>query len=186
MMIYSTSVVEICTILLPVIPSLTQLETVLCRGEAYKRAYAISDIRITGWFLAATVMHATFALIRATCYRELGRAFTYELAVRKDHRLVTTGPYAVVRHPSYTALFIHFPAALMSQMGPGSWWYESGLWSTGVGIAAGVLWSFSTAVFCILFVQRGWNEDKVMQEEFGEKWNEWARKTPYKYLPYIM
>lgn len=186
MIIYSTSLFEIYTILLPVIPSLTQLDMFLHGGETYKRVYNVSHIRITGVFLAATAMHAAFALIRASCYRELGRAFTYELAVRKDHRLVTTGPYSVVRHPSYTAIFMHFPAALMSQMGPGSWWYESGWWSTGVGIAAGVFWSFLMVVFCMLFLKRGWNEDKTMQGEFGEKWDEWARKTPYRYLPYVM
>ncbi|KAG2126910.1 hypothetical protein DEU56DRAFT_959007, partial [Suillus clintonianus] len=46
--------------------------------------------------------------IRLWCFRTLGRFFTFELGVRKGHKLVTTGPYAVVRHQSYAG------AALLS------------------------------------------------------------------------
>jgi protein-S-isoprenylcysteine O-methyltransferase len=32
----------------------------------------------------------------------LGRFFTTNVAIAKDHRLIDTGPYKIVRHPSYT------------------------------------------------------------------------------------
>ena len=37
---------------------------------------------------------------------ELGHMFTFEVGIRKDHRLVQTGPYAILRHPSYTGLLV--------------------------------------------------------------------------------
>ena len=36
----------------------------------------------------------------------MGRLFTVERSIRKDHLRVTSGPYAIVRHPSYTGLLI--------------------------------------------------------------------------------
>lgn len=184
--VYGLSVIEIYTILQPIIPLFARLQELLRSGEVYIPAYEISDIRITPAFFVAICLLALSALLRLACYRELGRAFTYELAIRKEHRLVTTGPYAVVRHPSYTALLLHFPLAMLSQAGPGSWWYESGGWGTAVGKVAGAFWAVFSACFCIFFLQRASNEDKIMRKEFGNVWDEWARHTPYKFIPYIL
>ena len=38
----------------------------------------------------------------------LGRQFTVNVAIRRDHRLVRSGPYRWVRHPSYTGLLVTF------------------------------------------------------------------------------
>lgn len=55
--------------------------------------------------------------IRIACYRELGRLFTYELTIREKHRLVTSGPYSIVRHPSYSkSLDPAFDALLFSSL----------------------------------------------------------------------
>ena len=45
-------------------------------------------------------------LIRYKCYRALGTMFTFEMSIRKDHMLVTSGPYSIVRHPGYTGIFL--------------------------------------------------------------------------------
>lgn len=56
--------------------------------------------------LAGTLLAAAGGLVRAACYRALGPCFTFELAIRAGHRLVTHGPYARVRHPGYAALLL--------------------------------------------------------------------------------
>ena len=38
----------------------------------------------------------------------LGRFFTVDVAIAADHRVVDTGPYRWMRHPSYTGLIIAF------------------------------------------------------------------------------
>lgn len=58
-------------------------------------------IHISPVFLLGTFLAAFGGYIRYACYRELGSMFTFEMSIRKDHRLVTTGPYGVVRHPGY-------------------------------------------------------------------------------------
>ena len=46
--------------------------------------------------------------LRWWAQRTLGRLFTYQLAIREEHRLVCAGPYTSlrIRHPSYTGLLL--------------------------------------------------------------------------------
>ncbi|MGV9011126.1 MAG: methyltransferase family protein [Flavobacteriales bacterium] len=38
----------------------------------------------------------------------LGRFFTVDVAIAKDHRVVSDGPYRFIRHPSYTGALLAF------------------------------------------------------------------------------
>lgn len=38
----------------------------------------------------------------------LGRFFTVNVAISRDHRLIDTGPYRLIRHPSYTGALMAF------------------------------------------------------------------------------
>ena len=131
----------------------------------------------------ATSLLTSSAFLRLACYHALGRAFTYELALQENHRLVTTGPYAYVRHPSYSAALVHFPMAMLSQLGPGSWWYESGCWSTLVGQLIGTFWVVFSVCFVVFVVQRAYKEDMILRMEFGHAWDEWRHRTVYMFIP---
>jgi len=52
-------------------------------------------------------------LIRLECYRQLGTMFTFEMSIRKDHMLVTSGPYGIVRHPGYTGILLVISGMLL-------------------------------------------------------------------------
>lgn len=43
---------------------------------------------------------------RAWAVQSLGKYFTATVQIKEDHRLIKTGPYRIVRHPSYTGAFI--------------------------------------------------------------------------------
>ncbi len=43
------------------------------------------------------------SLLRRHCWRTLGSSFTGDVQARADQAVITTGAYAFVRHPSYTA-----------------------------------------------------------------------------------
>jgi protein-S-isoprenylcysteine O-methyltransferase len=47
-------------------------------------------------------------LVRWYAIIHLGRFFTVNVAIATDHRLIATGPYRVVRHPSYTGALMAF------------------------------------------------------------------------------
>ena len=47
-------------------------------------------------------------VLRWWAIRHLGRFFTVDVAVADDQHVVDTGPYRLVRHPSYTGLLLQF------------------------------------------------------------------------------
>jgi protein-S-isoprenylcysteine O-methyltransferase Ste14 len=47
-----------------------------------------------------------WGLLFAWTFRSLGRNLTDTVVTRKEHTLVTTGPYRYVRHPFYLAFFV--------------------------------------------------------------------------------
>ena len=62
------------------------------------------DIRPSPLFFFGTFLAGLGGYIRYSCYRALGRFFTFEMSIHKGHQLITNGPYRVVRHPAYTGI----------------------------------------------------------------------------------
>ena len=79
---------------------------------------SLSSIRITPHFLAGVGMASTGALIRWLSYRALGRFFTFELTIKENHKLITSGPYAYVRHPGYSAILLCVTGVGLTFCGP--------------------------------------------------------------------
>ena len=67
---------------------------------------AAERICVSWLFLVGTLVTILGGLIRYKCYRALGRMFTFEMSIRKNHKLITSGPYAIVRHPSYVGVIL--------------------------------------------------------------------------------
>jgi protein-S-isoprenylcysteine O-methyltransferase Ste14 len=55
-------------------------------------------------FVTGIAMIAAGLLLRAWSIAALGRFFQFRIKVQPGHRVVTSGPYRYVRHPSYTGL----------------------------------------------------------------------------------
>ncbi|KAJ8482315.1 hypothetical protein ONZ51_g5434 [Trametes cubensis] len=67
------------------------------------------------------------AALRVACFRALGPLFTFELTISPTHRLVTDGPYAWVRHPSYAGVYAVLLGASAVMVAPGAWLREAWL-----------------------------------------------------------
>jgi len=94
----------------------------------------------------------------------LGREWSPQLQLREEHRLVTSGPYGLIRHPLYTAMF----------------GYGAGL---ALVTANWVFVILAVAVIAFMFA-RVPREEKMMIEEFGEDYKIYTQKAG-KFFPKI-
>jgi protein-S-isoprenylcysteine O-methyltransferase Ste14 len=94
----------------------------------------------------------------------LGRNWSRSVTIKEDHELITTGPYAVVRHPIYTGILAGFlgMAIAISQVR---------------GVVAFVL------IFFVLWVKFRM-EEQWMRSQFGETYAEYAHQTA-AVVPYL-
>jgi protein-S-isoprenylcysteine O-methyltransferase Ste14 len=88
---------------------------------------------------------------------ELGRNWSAIVTVKESHELVTTGPYALVRHPIYTGLLLAFIGSAIAR---GEW--------RGV-LAVAIAW---IALWRKLSVEEQW-----MKETFGDAYREYSRRV---------
>lgn len=89
----------------------------------------------------------------------LGRHYDLVLEVHADHELVTRGPYALVRHPVYTGLGLHF---------------------AGLCLATGnLLFILGTLLISYpAFYIRARAEETLLRERFGDEYAKYAREVP--------
>ncbi|KAE9390727.1 hypothetical protein BT96DRAFT_1063402 [Gymnopus androsaceus JB14] len=148
-------------------------------------------------FLAGFFLTLCGACVRWASYRALDPLFTFELSIRDQHKLITTGPYydgifhqkkrpdERVSYFIYMGSLTYIPSILLCVLGPGSWIYECG-WLDLVSVKIfAVLVTAAQAIFVLFIPSRMDNEDRMMQKEFGQQWDEWAKKVPYKLVPGI-
>ncbi|TFK45848.1 ICMT-domain-containing protein [Heliocybe sulcata] len=146
---------------------------------------AVPTIRVTptalvGWFLAVAGSY-----VRYRCFKTLGKYFTFELSIRKEHRLVTSGPYSYVRHPAYTGGMIAGLGTSVCFLGEGSWLRECGWLHTFIGKTVVGAFLFPVILGSLIAVRRTIVEDRTLQREFGVQWDEWAARVPYRLIPYV-
>lgn len=59
-------------------------------------------------YYGGLVLFACGLVLRWWSIVHLGRFFTVNVAIAADHRVVSDGPYRLVRHPSYSGVFLLF------------------------------------------------------------------------------
>jgi protein-S-isoprenylcysteine O-methyltransferase Ste14 len=114
--------------------------------------------------LGAFVYAAALWLFRRS-HKELGRNWSITLEIRENHKLIRTGPYALVRHPMYTSFLLM--AVGQALLVPN--------WAVGI---AGLLG------FAVLAVLRIGTEERMMLETFGEPYVAYMGETK-RIVPFV-
>ncbi|PPQ85014.1 hypothetical protein CVT25_010403 [Psilocybe cyanescens] len=142
-----------------------------------------NSISLSPYATAAAVLGVLAGIGRHLCYRSLGRHFTFHVTVLKGHKLITTGPYGLVRHPAYSSGLSLFPAMFGYCMAPGSWLRESRMYADMKAWVVLFPILFALASLFIKSCLRLNAEDEMLRKEFGKEWEMWARRVRYKLIP---
>jgi protein-S-isoprenylcysteine O-methyltransferase Ste14 len=95
----------------------------------------------------------------AAALKALGKQWSLQARVVKDHRLVTECPYSIVRNPIYTGML-------------------GMLIATGLAVSHWVGLLSGLGVFIIGTFIRVRSEEKLLRETFGSEWDAYARSVP--------
>ncbi|KAF9066343.1 hypothetical protein BDP27DRAFT_1330842 [Rhodocollybia butyracea] len=137
------------------------------------------------WFFVGVGLVIAGAALRLFCFRTLGRMFSFEVFIQKDHKLVTSGPYSVVRHPSYSGGLLIYAGFLIWQIGPSSVTRQSEIlnyWGGKALLYACIMWMATTVLGG---VHRMYKEDDLLRKEFGDQWTQWASHTTKLFIPWV-
>jgi protein-S-isoprenylcysteine O-methyltransferase Ste14 len=94
----------------------------------------------------------------------LGRNWGMPMSLKENPELVTTGPYAFVRHPIYTGVLL---AMLGCAFGAGLWWLA-------IFVAAGMYFIYSAVV-----------EEKLMVQQFPNQYPDYKKRTKML-IPFVL
>lgn len=146
------------------------------------RNCGLNPIFLFGWSLVVVG-----AALRVASFRALGVLFTFDVAIRTEHTLITSGPYAYVRHPSYTGIFMIVLGREICQLYEGALIRECltgamARWGYGVLVTLQVLHGAFINIGIAARIQK---EDGMLRETFGSEWENWSRTVPARLIPFV-
>ncbi|MGH9557190.1 MAG: isoprenylcysteine carboxylmethyltransferase family protein [Terriglobales bacterium] len=142
------------------LPSFAVVVAYLFRPQVL--AWAALPVPAAGRWLGAALSTLAVGLL-LWIHLTLDRNFSGELRIRRDHTLVTTGPYRYVRHPMYSTFLLLFAGFLL-------------LTANGFIGGAGLV------MVGLVMAVRTSREEQMLLEAFGERYREYMARTG-RFLP---
>ncbi|HEY6642118.1 isoprenylcysteine carboxylmethyltransferase family protein [Povalibacter sp.] len=117
------------------------------------------------WQVASLAIFVGGLLLRWYSILYLGKYFTVDVAVAADHKVIDTGPYRTIRHPSYTGALLAF---------------------LGLTLYMGNVASLIVVMTAVLFVfmRRIRIEEQVLQAGLGQSYTDYMQRTK-RLIPFV-
>ncbi|MBE0539409.1 MAG: isoprenylcysteine carboxylmethyltransferase family protein, partial [Ignavibacterium sp.] len=125
----------------------------------FKYTSEYQTLRIIGLFI-----YLVFSWVQIWATKTLGENYTQDIAIKKNHQLITSGPFKFIRHPQYLSQIL-----------------------LDLGGAAATL-SFILAPLALIQIPflflRASFEDKLLEKHFGENFRLYRKKSGM-ILPFV-
>ncbi|OGU34247.1 MAG: hypothetical protein A2068_04880 [Ignavibacteria bacterium GWB2_35_6b] len=118
------------------------------------------NVRVSG-----LIVFIIFSWTQIWSFKYLGKNYSQEIIVTKDHELITSGPYKFIRHPQYLS-------QLLSDLG------------AGVALGGFVAVPLVILLEIPLFVLRAKKEEEIMKQHFGDKFLEYKKQSGFM-IPFL-
>lgn len=110
------------------------------------------------------IVYLIFSWLQIWAFKSLGENYSQDILIKKDHQLVTSGPFKIIRHPQYISQIL-----------------------LDLGAAAATL-SFLVAPLAIIqipfIILRASAEEKLLAKHFGDEFKLYKKKSGFV-LPFI-
>lgn len=117
------------------------------------------------FIISGSIIFAAGVFLRIWAIQKLDGFFSMELGLRRGHELKTSGPYRLIRHPSYSGYLL----------------MVAGL---GIAYASWIAFLIPLLETVIFQIQRIWLEEKMLLKHFGPSYAKYQKDT-WKLIPYI-
>ncbi|MCL7453622.1 MAG: isoprenylcysteine carboxylmethyltransferase family protein [Anaerolineae bacterium] len=110
-------------------------------------------------------LFAAGIVLQAATFRTLRGLYTSRLGMQPGHRLVTVGPYRLVRHPGYLSNLLCL---------------------AGIGLGLSSLVGLGLTLFVVpLIVRRIKQEEEMLAAEFGQEYERYRQQVQWRLIPYV-
>lgn len=110
------------------------------------------------------IVYLTFSWIQIWATKVLGDNYSQDIVIKKDHHLITSGPFKFIRHPQYFSQFLLDTAGAVATL-------------------SFVLAPLALIQIPLLFL-RASLEDKLLEKHFGENFRNYKKKSGM-FFPFV-
>ncbi|KAF8307945.1 hypothetical protein DL93DRAFT_2064447 [Clavulina sp. PMI_390] len=131
------------------------------------------------------ILLASGSLFRIWAMETLGRLFTFQLTVRKKHKVINSGPFGLVRHPSYTgALIMVLGEFVVLQTGNiGQRYLGSSSRSSWVITLISAIPVCMTLAVILPRIER---EEAMLVDGLGQEYRQYRKQVPRRLIPGVL
>lgn len=142
------------------------LATLIAYPIAFVKAWSFPESWQLPLFVVGVLLIFLGSMLRRYCWRTLGEYFTGDVSVKPDQPIISSGPYRLVRHPSYTAGMMMY---------------------IGIGFALGSWFSLAllTITTVATYSYRVLVEERVLLDALGQPYDAFL-KGRKRFIPYIV
>ncbi len=114
--------------------------------------------------LIGVAVYVIFSWVQVWSFKTLGESYSQEILIKKNHQLITKGPFRILRHPQYVSQIL-----------------------IDLGGAAATL-SFIVAPIALIeipfLIMRASIEEKLLAKYFGEQFSAYKKRSGF-FIPFI-
>lgn len=137
---------------------------VLSNGSVHEKLRDVTLVHAGGTAVAIGAVLTALGIAFAVWARVyIGRNWGMPMSIKENPELVTSGPYALVRHPIYTGVLL----ALLGSM-----------------LASGPAWLLLFAFFCVYFIYSANKEEVLLRTTFPNEYPVYEQRTK-KLIPFV-
>jgi len=109
-------------------------------------------------------VYLIFSWIQVWSFKTLGDNYSQDIMIKKNHELVTKGPFKIIRHPQYLC-------QILIDLG-------------AVAATFSYIVGFLAIIEIPIYIMRASLEDKLLAKHFAEKFSDYKKKSGFM-IPFI-